>query len=89
MPVSRGDLRFRSRGRGSGIEDVRPHRTSRMMNQNPPPVFPLAKEPAETLSIHGVLGGVAVAGDHFDFLLFALLVFDFQRSAVRGNDLNF
>ena len=46
-------------------------------------------ENAQTLSVHRVLGGVAVAGDHLDFLFFAFLVFHLERSAVGGHDLHF
>ena len=35
-----------------------------------------------------MFSGVAVAGDDVDLLLFALLVFHFQRAAVGGYDLH-
>src|SRR5580704_10569266 len=36
-----------------------------------------------------MLGGVTVAGDDFDFLIFALLVFHFQGAAIGGYYLHF
>src|SRR5205814_592905 len=39
--------------------------------------------------VDGVLGGVAVAGDHFNFDVFTLLIFHLQRAAIGTNHLHF
>ena|ERR1700722_3079850 len=41
------------------------------------------------LLIHGVLGRIPIPRDHFDLHVLALLVFHFQRAAVRRKDLHF
>src|SRR3954447_8786249 len=39
--------------------------------------------------VHGVLCGITFACDDLNFQVFALLVFNLQRAAIGGDDLNF